>query len=132
MPNSAASDLPTSPVVEQLMQRIAQRGVPPPILMTPEAIRERLGQALGKRMGTKDPRRRRTLAHIMYALMASPVLSNAELGEVAGLTTQAIQRVADGLRKEGLLEVYYERNVRFQRLTHAGEDWVLPHAQGMA
>lgn len=133
---SLPNDAPAPPLsaVEQLAYRITQRDAPAPasLSMTPEAVRERLGQALGRRLGTKDPRRRRTLAHFVYALMAEPRLSNAQLGAAAGITPQAAQRVADGLRAAGLLDVAYEKNVRYQRLSRAGEDWVLPVAQGVA
>ncbi|WP_324671726.1 hypothetical protein [Hymenobacter sp. GOD-10R] len=129
MPDSSPSP---SPVLEQFAHRIATRDEVPPVLLTPEAIQERLGDALGARLGTKDPRRRRTLARIAYALMAERWQTNAQLGAAAGLTAQAAQRVADNLVREGLLEVYREKNTRVQCLSRAGEDWLLPHAQGTA
>ncbi|OUJ72536.1 hypothetical protein [Hymenobacter crusticola] len=122
----------SSSVLEQFAQRIATRDETPPILVTPEAIQERLGAALGARLGTKDPRRRRTLARIAYALMAERWQTNVQLGAAAGLTAQAAQRVADALVREGLLEVYRDKNTRVQCLSRAGEDWLLPHAQGTA
>jgi predicted transcriptional regulator len=128
MPDSSSS----SPVLEQFAHRIATRDEVPPVLLTPEAIQERLGAALGARLGTKDPRRRRTLSRIAYALMAERWQTNAQLGAAAGLTAQAAQRVADSLVREGLLEVYREKNTRVQCLSRAGEDWLLPHAQGTA
>ena len=121
---------PTPSVVELLTLRIRRREEPEPVPMTPEAIRARLGRVLGEQLGTRDPRRRRTLAHFAYALMAAPELTNAALAEAAGITAQAAQRVADGLVKAGLLGVRYHKNVRFQGLTAAGEALALRAAQG--
>jgi len=129
MPEPSSS---ISPVLEQFAHRIATRDEVPPVLLTPEAIQERLGAALGIRLGTKDPRRRRTLARMTYALMAERWQTNAQLGAATGLTAQAAQRVADSLVREGLVEVYREKNTRVQCLSRAGEDWLLPHAQGTA
>ncbi|MBT9395313.1 hypothetical protein KLP40_19255 [Hymenobacter sp. NST-14] len=122
--------LPPSSVVDLLTQRIRQREEPAVVLMTPEAIRERLGRVLGEQLRTRDPRRRRTLAHFVYALMAVPELPNAALAEAAGITAQAAQRVVDGLVRAGLLRVHYHKNVRYQGLSLAGEALALRAAQG--
>lgn len=121
----------TDPVLAKFAQRVATRDEPAPLLMTPEAVQERLGRALGERLGTRDPRRRRTLGRMAHALMAEVWQTNAQLATAAGITPQAAQRVADGLIKAGLLEAYRDKNTRVQRLSRAGEDWLLPRAQGL-
>lgn len=125
-------DASATAVVELLAQRIAQRSLPVPIPMTPEAIRERLGRALGQFVGTRDPRHCRTFGRLAYALMATPEATNAELAAVAGISPQALQRAADLLVKAGLLTVSYRKNIRYQGLSATGEIWLLPHAQGTA
>lgn len=126
------ADASASSVVELLAQRIVQRSLPVPIPMTPEAIRERLGRALGRFVGTRDPRRRRTFGRLAYALMATPEGTNAQLAAEAGISPQALQRAADVLAKAGLLTVSYRKNIRYQGLSETGEIWLLPHAQGTA
>ncbi|WP_400191857.1 MarR family transcriptional regulator [Hymenobacter sp. B81] len=132
-----SEDLPgaAEAVLERFAQRVAARDVPEPVLMTPAAVQQRLGEALAAQLGSRDPRRQQTLGRLLYALMAEPWLTNAQLAAAMGRSVAGAQRVADELARAGLVEVRYvaarRRRVRQQRLSRAGEDWVLPRAQGV-
>ena len=122
----------TAPLAD-FAARVATRDDPPmasPAFFTPEAMRGRIGQALAARLSTLDPRRIRTLGRLGFALTQATWQTNAQLAAATGHTPQAMQRVADGLVKIGVIEVFRDKNTRIQRLTRAGEDLLLALMQG--
>jgi hypothetical protein len=130
MPDSAAA---SASVLTDFAYRVATRDDPPgrpASYFGPEAVEQRLGAGLAARFGARDVRRVRTLGRMAYALMQSEWQPNAALAAATGHTTQAAQRVADGLVRLGLLEVRYVKNTRQQRLSRAGEDLLLALANG--